>query len=1682
MNTTSKKKKTLLALSFMLPVIIAFIGLILGRFAPFGGKDVYTAGGYSNVMAFYYELNDKLYTGASVLTGSLGNAYNDFGTTIAYYISDPLNLIAVLFPKRTMPTVLNIIYILKIGCAGLFFCMLLSYKKTSLLYEKANMEEKRKEKIAAYKAKLEAKKLKKKNQKKDFKIGSDKETKNPVILFFRGFDFPVLAFSMAYSLSSFMLSKGMNTGYLTVAALFPLLIMGIDKIVRENKWLLYTIAFTLSLFGNFHLALVAFIISLIYFLIQDYKEPQHFMKSLLYKLMSDALSIAMAAIVIIPAIKNAEFKESFSIKFPIFTTFSSIFDTLKTQVMGFSPSSISYYSLGTDIYAGIFVLLLVCLFLLNRNITVLRRLKALIPITILLFGHVFSSLNYILNGFYFSDKNLNLYDFAFIAIVLLLSYEEYINIEHTRTLDIHLSLLISAALTMLALFKSYHVENIAVFYYSSAFLLAVYLLILIYRSNSMTKSIFRICLGFLIILEIIPTFFIAIRKIKANTADSRFTTDYAFFMARKHILAKDPDASILTYSRSNPNFDPVLSAIEGYDYVIADKNLLDEDFLPLEEEFYNIYIYKNELKYDTPVYTPYDITSWKLSDSNYFESLNLLLSSYLYGKDAYTVADGEFMSSQDTYVRPEGVEDNYTSYFIFKFKPYGSGDLYGHYNDQIVSHGYMDEEGIALRYFFSSKYLFKNGNMNVRYAFFDADAMKENISNSLVCQKNDKGSFKINAPYNGSILVPIDTYSDLKICNNNETVYGTKVNKNLISIPVLAGENDILINVDRTYLVSSILISLIGVLLLALILIKNLACNISTFAVNNKTIRFIVDNRMYIYCFTISFMIATIMLIIVSVAPFGDNALGNADTYQQWYSSTLLSYINAKNNHYSLFATNSGLFSDTYSGFISSIIYPFSRIINYLLPESLYTLVFALKFIISFSIGGPSLIFYLSHRRYSKRIRKTDKRILIYGLTYSLCSYSVVYFGYCNFSFLKILPIVILGLEILVKENKPALYIATLFITVDDPYYGFMTCMFLFFYFLTFKFDDIKDFYKKSVRFGLASIAGAGLHAYTLIPYFLKTRESLYLVADAKVQKSSVGTNYLNTIQEFQIFNEQASVTTVFYKINIYCGILFLMTFPVYLLLKKVPMQVRIKKILLIVLYYLAFNNETLNYIFHGFHNQTMVPNRFSIFIIFMLITMGIDIIENLEEVNKKNVLRVLAISSITILSIWAIPNIGKTPDMSYIVSVLFVIIYLNIFYFLYFKKDNNKHTKILLVFLLIFEVLLNCFGTMFRHVGAKAVNIDNVYTIREIEKKYPDMLKADVNSELINSDLNNIGNFTGINTLSTFNSSLTMAHANIVAKWNQLYSANVIYYPLGNLLSDMMLHIKYHLADMYDTYSGSYYEKIGQVANIEIYEADTYLPMGVFFNNNDLLTKWDMSDKDDYSNSLKYQNAFSNSLGYGDIYNIISLEEYDKDKTYTAKDNFYQITKSDTTTTTNEVYGTINYNVAMHLSAEIKGDLYIGYGDFIFYGGRKETDTDEILEITIPSPSELSEMSFGIANKENLKALYQDLSRYTLQNISSDWNSIDGTITTPAEGTIYISLPNLGSFETYVDGKIVNHSTFLGGIGIPVTSGDHKISLVYTPRGMYGGFIVTFCTIALLIFTSYITKRNKKKDAKTVA
>ena len=113
--------RTIRILAFLIPVIAVLLGMLAGSFAPFGGKDVMSAGGMSKHLTYYYELHDRVHNGDSLIYSLTTGSGYDFTTVFTYYLSDPINLIILLFPRTAILSVLSILYMLKIGLAGLFF-------------------------------------------------------------------------------------------------------------------------------------------------------------------------------------------------------------------------------------------------------------------------------------------------------------------------------------------------------------------------------------------------------------------------------------------------------------------------------------------------------------------------------------------------------------------------------------------------------------------------------------------------------------------------------------------------------------------------------------------------------------------------------------------------------------------------------------------------------------------------------------------------------------------------------------------------------------------------------------------------------------------------------------------------------------------------------------------------------------------------------------------------------------------------------------------------------------------------------------------------------------------------------------------------------------------------------------------------------------------------------------------------------------------------------------------------------------------------------------------------------------------------------------------------------------------------------------------------------------------------
>ena len=111
----------------------------------------------------------------------------------------------------------------------------------------------------------------------------------------------------------------------------------------------------------------------------------------------------------------------------------------------------------------------------------------------------------------------------------------------------------------------------------------------------------------------------------------------------------------------------------------------------------------------------------------------------------------------------------------------------------------------------------------------------------------------------------------------------------------------------------------------------------------------------------------------------------------------------------------------------------------------------------------------------------------------------------------------------------------------------------------------------------------------------------------------------------------------------------------------KISLEKKIKYLLLLVLFVISFNNQLLNYIWHGFHNQYGIPNRFAFLYVFVLILMAYEVYLNRRRVRTPMI--VVAYVVCMLFVVYAYYNAETVYDVrTYIASAVLLTIYLLVF------------------------------------------------------------------------------------------------------------------------------------------------------------------------------------------------------------------------------------------------------------------------------------------------------------------------------------------------------------------------------------------------------------------------------------
>lgn len=870
-------------------------------------------------------------------------------------------------------------------------------------------------------------------------------------------------------------------------------------------------------------------------------------------------------------------------------------------------------------------------------------------------------------------------------------------------------------------------------------------------------------------------------------------------------------------------------------------------------------------------------------------------------------------------------------------------------------------------------------------------------------------------------------------------------------------------------------------------------------SINKEKIRRKRHWGIYVIAFCLPIIGLLIHMIIGKCYPFGDNSILIGDARDQYLSFFTELYNRIKNGQSLLFSWNGGMGYDFYATMMYYLMSPFNIIA---LCFGGYSMELGMIVTMAVEIGAcaVSALYYFRHTYINslQHGRINDSVTLVFSIAYAMCNYILAYqYNLMWLTSLVLVPILMLGIEKIVRNNDYRLYIVTLFfVFVVNFYFAWFVCILSFFWFVDQNRGGVKEWLKRFVKWLLVSVCAAVAASAILIPCYelVRTRNDGYTGISSYNWKT-VG-NIGSFIQSFFWGHNLDTSGHSFFTYNMYCGIIVIILMLCYFFNADIALKQRLKRLVIIILLAISLNVAGLIYIMHGFNYPHSVSNRSTVILAYFIIITGF---EQTNCLRKNGIWKSIAIIGLLILGIGCafIFNDNVQNLTCYFVTIIVTMYYI-ICFVLFERKSIGKKSLILNIAVLGFcEILSNSFFTN---------NKENV-DIRVLQNIAVSQWSDEYESiKEYNGDRKTSWIFsTNDMTHSDTNLFSSMKNTDMVWLFQKLgltYQVNggcYIYrgttpitaamFNVRNVLTSSPAHYSgYSVLDRKEIYN----QDTDTSCNLSLMENDYIAGLG--FMGSDKLRTWNNSE-----NVFEYQNDFIHKVtGEKEaVFSSTDISDIDFAGNYCLplkqKENRFPYMS---TVINDEIMSLIlGFNVSedMHLYAYLSDinhvmtniyidgqeysplDSYPSSGETVDLGNLKKGQRVIMVIYTLASPGTKGEVSvdFYKCDDELAKACVKKIREHKLNVTKFKDTCIEGNITASEDGIMYTSIPYYKGFKVYVDGK-QTEITKIGKalIGVKLQKGEHDIRITYFPYGLKLGIILSIFGIAGMIV---ICKKNKK-------
>ena len=371
------------ALAFAIPCVALLFIMLCSQYEPFGNYSMLYSDMYHQYYPFFVAFRAALRSGESLLYNWDVGMGMDYLGLISYYLASPLNLFSVLVPESWLLEYFSLLVPVKLGIAGLCFSLFLS--KT-----------------------------------------------------FRKDDLSISIFGAFYGLCAWALAFQWNIMWLDTFALLPLVVLGMVSLLKERKFVLYTLTLFLSVFSNYYIGFFTCIFVFLLFFAYEFCRWQgwkRFFSDLIWIAAFSVLAIGMTAILELPAFAALQTTQSSVNKFPTgfrlnMTTEHNWKGLLKTmaQVAGNMGGGIkpSFKEGLPNLYCGVGSLLLAILYLMAGEVKLRDKVCALLLLVFFNISFIIRQLDYIWHGFHFTNMIPYRFSFLHSFVVLYMAYRAWL--------------------------------------------------------------------------------------------------------------------------------------------------------------------------------------------------------------------------------------------------------------------------------------------------------------------------------------------------------------------------------------------------------------------------------------------------------------------------------------------------------------------------------------------------------------------------------------------------------------------------------------------------------------------------------------------------------------------------------------------------------------------------------------------------------------------------------------------------------------------------------------------------------------------------------------------------------------------------------------------------------------------------------------------------------------------------------------------------------------------------------------------------------------------------------------------------------------------------------------------------------------------------------------------------------